>query len=172
MKVGLFKANSTRHDSANIIERINELSSYFRNASQKVIFIQHDGTNEAYLIPGTDNWNIVPGLLKGNDDIVVSKTANDSFYKSALQKILEKYEVNELFITGCATDFCVDATIKSALSKDYKVTVVEDAHITAARPFADAQTLINHYNWMWADMAACKYKISLVKAKEIAMAFV
>jgi nicotinamidase-related amidase len=100
-------------------------------------------------------------------DILVSKTANDSFYQSNLSEMLLENNVSELFITGCATDFCVDTTIKSALSKDFKVTIVEDGHTTASRPFADAQTLINHYNWVWSDMSPTKHKLSVVKSGNI-----
>ncbi len=101
------------------------------------------------------------------NDIIVSKTANDSFYKSSLQSILSINYISELFITGCATDFCVDATIKSALSEDYKVTVIEDGHTTASRPYIDAQTVINHYNWLWSEMSPAKHKLTVAKTLDI-----
>lgn len=53
------------------------------------------------------------------------------------------------------------------LSKDYKVTVIEDAHTTASRPHIDAQTVIRHYNWLWGDMTPTKYKLAVKKAKDL-----
>ena len=167
MQKGSFKPYSLRHDTLGTIDRINSLSNDFRAHHYPVIFIQHDGTKENCFLPNTNDWEILPELVRLPNDIIISKTANDSFYKTVLQEKLSKTDVTELFITGCATDFCVDTTIKSALSKDYKVTVIEDGHTTASRPFMDAQTVINHYNWLWNEMSATKYKLAVLKTCDI-----
>ena len=167
MQTGSFKPYSIRHDTLGTIDRINSLSADFRSNHYPVFFIQHDGTRENCFLPGTEDWEILPELERLPIDITISKTANDAFYKTLLQETLSEKNISELFIAGCATDFCVDTTIKSALSKDYKVTVVEDGHTTACRPFLDAQTVINHYNWLWADMSPTKYKPAVVKTCDI-----
>jgi nicotinamidase-related amidase len=167
MQAGSFQPYSLRYDTLGVIERINALAKLFRENHQFVIHIQHDGSKENSFIPGTADWQILPELNQVSGDLFVSKTANDSFYNSELQSILSKHNITELFITGCATDFCVDSTIKSALSKDYKVTVIEDGHTTASRPYIDAQSAIQHYNWLWADMTPTKYKIVVKKAEEL-----
>lgn len=74
------------------------------------------------------------------------------FYKSELQSKLNEIQVGELFITGCATDFCVESTIQSALIKDYNITVVKDGHTTGERPHLKAEQVIEHYNWVWQNM--------------------
>jgi nicotinamidase-related amidase len=135
MQKGSFKPYTLRYDTQGLIERINNLSSYFRDSLQKVIFIQHDGSKEDSFLPHTEDWKILPELTIHSNDLFISKTANDAFYNTDLQSILEKENITILFITGCATDFCVDATIKSALSKDYDITVIEDGHTTADRPY-------------------------------------
>ena len=38
-----------------------------------------------------------------------------------------------LLVTGCATDFCVDTTVRVAASRDYEIVVVADGHTTADR---------------------------------------
>jgi len=167
MQKGSFKPYSLRYDTLGTIDRINSIAAHFRENHHPVIFIQHDGTKENCLIPDSEDWEILPELIRLPGDIIISKTANDSFYKTTLEETLSKHDITELFITGCATDFCVDTTIKSALSRDYKVTVIEDGHTTASRPHADAQTVINHYNWLWADMTPTQYKVSVVKACDI-----
>jgi nicotinamidase-related amidase len=167
MQKGSFKPYSIRHDTLGTIDRINFLAFNFRANHYPVIFIQHDGTKENVFFPNSQDWEIVPELVRLTDDITVSKTANDSFYKSSLQSILSVNHISELFITGCATDFCVDTTIKSALSKDYKVTVIEDGHTTASRPYIDAQTVINHYNWLWSEMSPAKHRLTVVKTIDI-----
>lgn len=167
MQKGSFKPYSIRHDTPGTIDRINLLATAFREKNHPVIFIQHDGTKEGCFLPHSDDWELLPELITLPEDILVSKTANDSFYDSSLHEILLKNGVSEIFIAGCATDFCVDTTVKSALSKNFKVNVVEDGHTTACRPFADAQTVIKHYNWVWKDMSPTKFKLRVLKAGEI-----
>ena len=167
MQIGSFRPYTLRHDTLGVIDRINSLSNYFRANQDKVIFIQHNGTKENSFIPGTEDWQILPELTKHVSDILISKTANDAFYHTDLQAILNEHTIIDLYITGCATDFCVDATIKSAVSKDYRITVIEDGHTTADRPHLTAQTAIQHYNWLWADMTPTSSKIKVVKASDL-----
>ena len=165
MQVGSFKPYTLRYDTFGVIQRINTLAQRFRNNNQFVIFVQHDGAKEGNFIPQTSDWQILPELRTLPEDIFVSKTANDAFYKSELESILHRFNITELFITGCATDFCIDSTIKSALNKDFKINVIADGHTTASRPHIDAQTAIQHYNWLWAEMTPTKYKIVVKNAE-------
>lgn len=167
MQIGSFRPYSLRHDTLGVIDRINLLSNYFRTNNGHVIFIQHDGTKENSFLPNTEDWKLLPELTQHSSDIVIAKTANDAFYNTDLQAVLARNNITELFITGCATDFCVDATIKSAMSKDYCITVVEDGHTTADRPYVAAPTVIQHYNWLWADMTPTKFKIRVVKTNDL-----
>jgi nicotinamidase-related amidase len=167
MQKGSFKPYSIRHDTLGTIERINSISNKCRCKCIPVIFIQHDGSNENCFYPNSEDWEILPELKILPSDIVISKTANDAFYKTELDSILRDKNISNLFITGCATDFCVDTTVKSALGRDYKVTVIEDGHTTASRPYIDAQTVINHYNWLWGDMSPTKHKLSVLKTVDI-----
>jgi nicotinamidase-related amidase len=166
MQHGSFIPYSRSHDTMGVIERINRLSDYFRANNDKVIFIQHDGTKENCFLPDTHEWELLQELNKSTDDIIVSKTANDSFYETGLALMLEKESITELVITGSATDFCVDATVKSALTKDYDITVIADAHTASDRPFMTAETVINHYNWLWDDFTATKTKIKVIKTED------
>ena len=129
------------------------------------LFSLYDLLSSKYL------WSASSALNKLSKDITVRKTANDSFYNSDLQKILSERDINELVITGCATDFCVDTTISSALNKDYKVTVVKDAHTTADRPHMDAESVIKHYNWIWDNMIPTKHKLRVVECEELIQEF-
>ncbi|TCD21107.1 isochorismatase family protein [Pedobacter psychrodurus] len=167
MQVGSFKPYALRHDTLGVIERINKLSDYFRANHDKVIFVQHDGSKENIFLPNTIDWELLPELIKNPTDYIVSKSANDSFYNTDLQNTLIENNITELFITGCATDFCIDTTVKSAVSKDYNVTVVEDAHTTADRPHLSAPKVIEHYSWIWSEMTPTNFKIRVVKTKEL-----
>lgn len=167
MQRGSFKPYSIRYNAMQAIEQINLLSAKFRERGYPVIYIQHNGTKENCFLPNTTDFKILPELVQASSDIIILKEANDAFYNTELQLVLNKKNVDELYICGCATDFCVDATVKSALSKDYKIYIASDAHTTANRPHVDASTIIQHYNWLWSDLIPTKHKISVCSTQSI-----
>ena len=61
-----------------------------------------------------------------------------------------------LMITGCATDYCVDTTLRIAASLDYQLFAISDAHTTADRPHLDAGSIITHHNSMWRNLICAK----------------
>jgi nicotinamidase-related amidase len=167
MQVGSFSNESPRFDSDGVVQRINTLSNHSRNQGNKIIFIQHDGTKEKFLLHGTSDWNILPTINQSEKDIYIEKTANDSFYRTDLETTLRAYSINELYIAGCATDFCVNSTVHSALVKDFNITVVKDCHTTADRPNFKAEELIHFHNWLWQNLTPTKGMIKLKALSEI-----
>ncbi len=152
MQKGSFTPKTPRFDTDGVVKWINELSALFRKLSYAVIYIQHDGTGTGAFEKKTTDWENLDDLNVESTDIRIDKYANDVFYKSELQSKLNEIQVGELFITGCATDFCVESTIQSALIKDYNITVVKDGHTTGERPHLKAEQVIEHYNWVWQNM--------------------
>jgi len=167
MQAGSFSRATPRYDAKQVVDRINQLSDFFHSTGGRVIFVQHDGSREDAFLPGSDEWQLLPGLTVDSTDIFIGKTANDAFYKSELDKTLKKLHIREVFITGCATDFCVDATVRSALAHDYKVFVISDAHTTADRPHMRADKVIEHHNWLWAHMIPTEGRIRVVSTRQV-----
>lgn len=116
-------------------------------AAERVIFIQH--IEEGGLEEGSDGFALLPELVQPANALFVTKTACDAFYKTELERVLVENDITGFVICGCATDYCVDTTLKVGASKGYQITVAEDAHTTANRPAAEAVTLIAHYNDVW-----------------------
>ncbi|MFA5328191.1 MAG: cysteine hydrolase family protein [Prolixibacteraceae bacterium] len=161
-----FTPETPRFESEKVIERINRLSELFRAKGLPVIFIQHDGRRENYCFQGSKEWEILDEVVRRPEDVVISKEVNDAFYQTRLHQFLQINNITELVITGCATDFCVDATVKAALVHDYNLTIVSDAHTTANRPHISAEKLIAHYNWIWENLTPTEGKVRVVKAEE------
>ncbi|EJL86140.1 isochorismatase [Pantoea sp. RIT-PI-b] len=134
-----------RFDRAGRCERINQLTA----AADQVIFIQHVGPG---LEANSAGWAIVPELHQPANAIFVNKTACDSFWQTDLAAHLDQLEIKSFVICGCATDYCVDTTIKVGASLGYHITVAADAHTTADRTYASAQQQINQHNEVWADL--------------------
>ncbi len=167
MQKGSFTMATPRFDTTGVVKRINQLAARFREQGNPVIYIQHNGSKQNCFVPNTEEWEILDELIIVESDLVVYKTANDSFYESELEEKLKVLNVKELVITGCATDFCVESTIQSALVKNFNITVVKDAHTTADRPHLSAEKVIEHYNWVWSDMIPTGGKLEVAGVESV-----
>lgn len=167
MQKGSFTEKTPRYDTDGVVGRINRLSSAFRKADLPVIFIQHDGSGSGEFEKNSTSWENLDELTVVPSDVLIDKYVNDSFYQSDLDSKLKSLGVKHLVITGCATDFCVESTVQSALSKDYNVTVIEDAHTTGERPQLTAKAVIDHYNWVWQNMMPTKGSVDVKGIKDL-----
>lgn len=136
-------------DTARVVQRINHAASRVREEGGAVIFVQH-ADEEA--IAGTEGWQTLSSLDRFSADGTVNKRACDAFADTDLAAQLEARGTTSLYISGFATEFCVDTTVRAAGSRGLCTTVLSDAHTTADRPHLDAQAIIAHHNWVWSCM--------------------
>jgi len=167
MQKGSFTPLTPRYDTSGVVKRINLVADAFRSRSLPVFYIQHDGTACGEFVPHTAEWELLDELAVEPGDIFVDKYANNVFYNSNLQAKMIQHSVNELMISGCATDFCVESTIQAALTMDYNITVIEDGHTTGERPNLTALQVIEHYNWVWRNMLPTKGVLSVKPHNDI-----
>ena len=167
MQAGLFTKDKPRHNSENVISNINTLAEAVRKNSGRVIFIQHNDPAGELFERGSDAWQLLPTLERLPDDKIVHKTACDSFYRSELKSVLDADKTGSLIITGCATDFCVDTTLRAALSYDYNIVAASDGHTTNAKPYADAETIIEHHNYLWQNLVHPVLQVKVMQTSEI-----
>ncbi|MEM9829382.1 MAG: isochorismatase family protein [Bacteroidota bacterium] len=167
MQKGSFTSKTPRFDTDGVVMRINQLTSVFRRLNLPVIFIQHDGTGTGEFEKKSLEWENLDELIVKPTDVSIDKYANDVFYESKLQSRLVELNISKLLITGCATDFCVESTVQSALTKEYEVLVVEDGHTTGDRPHLKADKVIEHYNWVWRNMIPTRGKVEVKKTEWI-----
>ena len=147
--------------------RINAVTAKARQAGSPVIFIQHDGEPGGEdVVPFTEGWKLHPELEVRPGDPVIRKTTCDAFYGTNLETELRSRGINTLLLMGYATDFCVDATLRSAASKDFAVIVVADAHTTSDNPVLKADMVRLHHNWAWAN-AITKRGVTVLEASEV-----
>jgi nicotinamidase-related amidase len=165
MQKGMFTVS--RFDLQNVIGNINMIAQRIRKLNGKVIFIQHEGNKEEGYVPNTEEWELIPEISRDKNDVILRKTACDSFYKTDLEGVLRKNRVKQIIITGCATDYCVDTTIKAATSREYYVFVPKDGHTTADRPSMTAKQVIDHYNWIWSNLILPGKNMQVLPTREL-----
>lgn len=151
MQVGMLDG-APKLELQGVINRINSLSHKVRSEGGKIIWIRHCGTAGDRFERQTPGWEFLPELIRGCEDLVVEKTLNDPYVGTSLGDTLVRMRPHRVIITGWATDFCVDATVRSTVSRDHHVVVVSDAHTLSDRPHLPATTVIAHHNWVWSGL--------------------
>jgi nicotinamidase-related amidase len=164
MQVGLLDG-SPKHGLHDVIDRINRLAAMLRARAGKIIWIRHCGRDDEFT-RGKPGWAFLPELDRREADLVVEKTLNDPFAGTGLQAALTEMAPQRLLIAGWATDFCVDATVRSAVSNNHDVVVVSDGHTLADRPHLDAASVIHHHNWVWGNLITNR-TIRIARAAEL-----
>jgi len=83
-----------------------------------------------YIQQGPDSVEIVPELAPRPEELVVRGHTYDKFYGTPLDLALRSRDIRYLVITGVVTDVCVNCTLLSAATRDYRVTAVTDGVAT------------------------------------------
>ncbi|WP_024873358.1 isochorismatase family protein [Tolumonas lignilytica] len=141
-----------RFNSGSVISNINKLIEATRTSGGKVIHVQHNGDETEGLEPYSSGWQILNEIDHQSEDVFIQKTICDSFYETELENVIDGLVPDQVIFCGCATDFCVDTTIRAAVSHELPVVVASDAHTTADRPHLNAEEIIKHHNWMWKNL--------------------
>lgn len=151
MQVGLLKG-APKYDLHGVIDRINALAAKVRITDGNVIWIRHCGKGGDDFEPNSPGWEFLPELMRRPEELVVEKTLNDPYMGTTLAEKLICMRPRRVLVTGWATDFCVDATVRSSVSHDHHVMVVSDAHTLSDRPHLPATAVIAHHNWVWSGL--------------------
>src|SRR5438105_3345066 len=85
-----------------------------------------------------DTWGsaIVDELAPEPGEIVFSKQRYSGFFKTELDRELQRRDVTHLLVAGLTTSVCVESTVRDAMFRDYSCIVLEDC--TAEPIGADA----------------------------------
>lgn len=163
--------DADRYQKEDVIKNINRLADRFRTLDAPVIHIQHE-ESEGTFLRDSEGWHIISGIKTHVTDHYVSKTCCDAFIQTKLLQLLKDQSISRVLITGCATDFCVDSTIKGAIAAQLNVMIPSDAHTTADRPHICAEALIQHYNWNWKNLISGKSTIQVLPTNQALAEFV
>lgn len=79
---------------------------------------------------GPNSADTVAELAPAPGELVIRGHTYDKFYGTPLDLALRSRDIRYLLVTGVVTDICVNATLMSAASRDYRVTAVTDGMAT------------------------------------------
>ncbi|MGC0152270.1 cysteine hydrolase family protein [Chromobacterium vaccinii] len=156
------KQRAARLDA--VLDNLNLAIAKARQRGMPVIFVQHE---EDDLPRGSDGWQLHPKLARAAGDQIVHKRHGDSFCETDLAQWLSAHGTSKLWIGGAATDFCVDSTVRNAVSRGYQITVIEDGHSTISAFALSGEQVIDHFNAIWRASSATPKPLRVLPAAEL-----
>ena len=139
----LFALDKLTKNIAKLIERA-------RKKRVEVIFFQHDAGEGSGFSKGDDGFELAEGFAPQEGEKSYIKTINSCFGNRDFSEYLESVGETELMIVGLQTEYCIDATIKSAFEKGYRVIVPAGCNSTFDNDFLKARKAYRYYNeWIW-----------------------
>jgi len=151
-----------------VVARLAVVKARARSAGVPVVLVQHDGSDGHRLHTGCDGWRLRAEIAPMPGDIVVHKTACDSFYETDLQARLQALGATHLVIGGCMTPYCVDTTVRRAVSLGYDVTLLSDGHTTTDSQSLTFDQIITHHNGVLDGFDAGLHSVRLQASAGIA----
>ncbi len=150
-----------------VVARIAALIQRARAHGVPVLFIQHQGPAGHLLQRGTPGWEIRAQIAPAPGDPVIHKTACDSFFETTLSSELDRRQVRRLIVAGCWTQYCVDTTVRRAVSLGYDVTLVADGHMSADVGALTFERIIAHHNNLLDGFEAGEHCVRVVASDQI-----
>jgi nicotinamidase-related amidase len=136
------------------LEKLKSLSDNARAAGVPVIYFLHLYENFPPMAKGSPYWLTHPAIAPKEGDIIIEKSHADAFWDTPLLDTLQNLHVDTLVFTGMQTEFCVDTTLRRALSLGFTNILVSDGHSTLDSGTLPADKIIAHHNEVWATQFA------------------
>ena len=98
---------------------------------------------------------------------IVHKTACDAFFETILGAELGSRRVERLIVVGCMTEYCIDTTVRRAISLGYDVTLVADGHLTVDSGVLTFDQIISHHNSLLDGFDAGNHSVRVVPLSQV-----
>ncbi|EUB75053.1 isochorismatase hydrolase [Pseudomonas sp. GM41(2012)] len=147
MQVGLYHGPEKPYDGERVLANIQQLIRQARERNVPIFAVRHTGPQGSPIEAGSPFWQLLPALdLDAGTDILFDKTRPNAFYGTALAEQLRVSGINEVFIAGMKTQYCIDSTCRAAAELGFKPILVADAHTCMDTPALPARSIIEHHN--------------------------
>ena len=149
-----------------LLENTVKLIGNARENGTEVIFVQHDAGAGTGFSAGDEGFEIAGEVAPRESEKVFVKTTSSSFGNRDFTACLKAAKDDTLMIVGLQTNFCIDATVKSACERGYRVIIPEGTNSTFDNPYMTGEiTCAYYFNEVWPGVFAdC---VSMDKAMEM-----
>ena len=134
------------YDYENFMNRTVTLIDAARKNNVEVIFVQHDAGEDSGLSVGDEDFEIIDEIRPKEGEKVFIKKINSCFGNKDFREYMEKQEDKRLMIIGLQTNYCIDATVKSAFERGFEVIIPEGTNTTFDNDYMTGETTVRYYN--------------------------
>ena len=134
------------YDYENFLNRTLRLVEAARKNGVEVVFVQHDAGPGSGMSAGDEAFELIDELHPEPGEKVFVKTINSCFGNQDFMTYLEQQEDRRLMIIGLQTNYCIDATVKSAFERGFDVIIPEGTNSTFDNNYMSAETTVRYYN--------------------------
>ena len=153
MQKGIADEELYAYDS--FMEKTASLIETARKNNVEVVYVRHDAGEDSGMTAGDEAFEIVDEVAPKAGEKVFVKTINSCFGNEDFRAYMEQQEDKRLMIIGLQTNWCIDATVKSAFERGYKVIIPEGTNSTFDNAFMTGETTCRYYNEeIWPDVFA------------------
>lgn len=127
--------HGVREESGKIIPAIQKLLSFARQRGILVVYASDSfmpddlifrGRMKPHAIRGTEGSQVIVELAPQPGDVVLDKRRFSAFFRTDLDITLRELGIEEVAVTGIATQVCVLLTALDAVALDFRATLLED----------------------------------------------
>ena len=138
-----------------VLENVSKVVGAARENGVEVIYVQHDAGPGTGFSVGDEAFEIADEVAPKAGEKTFVKRINSAFGNKEFTAYLEEAEDKQLMIVGLQTNFCIDATVKSAFERGYDVILPEGTNSTFDNPYMTGKTTYEYYmNEVWPDLFA------------------
>ena len=122
-----------------------------RENNVEVAYVQHDDGPGTELAKSTDSYEVYEDFAPRENEMRFEKNVNSAFHPmTGLTEYLKSKGEKDIMTIGVATDYCMDATIKSGFEKGFNIYVPAYTNSTYDNPYFDKETAYKYFNeFMW-----------------------
>jgi nicotinamidase-related amidase len=170
---GLLEGCSRPRETARAMDatvgRIGGLLERARAAGIPVFYVQHDGGPGSPLQPHTQAWEIRAEIAPKAGEPVIRKRACDAFFETPLDAELAALHVTRIVVAGCMTQYCVDTSVRRAVSMGYDVVLAADGHATADAGGLLCEQIVAHHNSLLDGFDAGEHGVQVRRIADIGL---
>ena len=143
------------YNAKSFIERVVKLVDTARRNNVEVIFVQHDAGPGSGFSVGDPDFEIDAHVTPAKGERVFIKTINSCFGNKDFLDYMYSLEDKRVMVVGLQTNWCIDATVKSAFERGFEVIIPDGTNSTFDNDYMDAETTYRYYNEeIWPDCFA------------------
>ncbi len=136
------------------MDRTIRLIDAARKRRVEVVFVQHDAGPGSGLTAGDEDFEIIDEARPMPGEKVFVKTINSCFGNRDFREYMERQADKRLMIVGLQTNYCIDATVKSAFERGFSVIIPEGTNSTFDNDYMTGETTVRYYTEdVWETLA-------------------